>query len=76
MPAQRLALLLLLAAAAAAAAVEPGHGGQPAAAALGKRGRRGKDKGPDGDPGFDLFLLVRSYSPTLCRQERCTVRPM
>ena len=73
MPVQRLALLLLLA--AAAAAVEPASGVQPAAA-LGKRGRHGKDKGPDGDPGFDLFLFVRSYSPTFCRQERCTVRPM
>ncbi|PRW39224.1 ribonuclease 2-like [Chlorella sorokiniana] len=74
MPAQRAMLLLLLA--AAAAALEHGGGVQLPAASLGKRGRRGKDKGPDGDPGFDLFLFVRSYSPTFCRQERCTIRPI
>ena len=73
MLAQRAVLLLLL---AAAAALEPASSVQLPAASLGKRGRRGKDQGPDGDPGFDLFLFVRSYSPTFCRQERCTVRPM
>lgn len=33
-------------------------------------------KRPAGDPGFDLFLLVRSYSPTFCTQVHCTIRPM
>lgn len=75
MPARRAALLLLLLA-AAASALEPASSVQQQAA-VSKHGRRGKDKGkPDGDPGFDLFLFVRSYSPTFCRQERCTVRPM
>ncbi|PSC67843.1 ribonuclease T2 [Micractinium conductrix] len=28
------------------------------------------------DPGFDLFVFVRSYSPTFCLQEECNVRPI
>lgn len=28
------------------------------------------------DPGFDLFILVRSYSPTFCLAEECTRRPV
>lgn len=28
------------------------------------------------DPGFDLFVFVRSYSPTFCRESACTIKPM
>lgn len=25
---------------------------------------------------FELYILVRSFSPTLCKQEACTTRPV
>lgn len=25
---------------------------------------------------FDLYLLVRSFSPTFCKQEPCTIQPL
>jgi hypothetical protein len=25
---------------------------------------------------FDLFVFVRSYSPTFCRETSCSIRPM
>ncbi len=28
------------------------------------------------DVGFDLFVLVRSYSPTFCQEESCTINPV
>ena len=28
------------------------------------------------DPGFDLFLFVRSYSPTFCKETSCSIKPM
>lgn len=27
-------------------------------------------------PGFDLFVLVRSYSPTFCQETPCTINPV
>ena len=63
------AALALALAAPAAAAQEPTAAA--AAAALGKR------KWPADSPGFDLFLFVRSYSPTFCMEAHCgTRRPM
>ena len=26
--------------------------------------------------GFDLFLLVRSYPPTYCEEQACSIKPM
>lgn len=28
------------------------------------------------DPGFDLLLLVRSYSPGFCQESNCSVAPV
>lgn len=27
-------------------------------------------------PGFDLFLLVRSYSPGFCQESNCSIDPV
>lgn len=63
-------LLVLLAAVAAALPAEPAAQPQLEQQAVQKRGR----KAPD--PSFDLFIFVRSYSPTFCTQEHCSIRPM
>lgn len=72
-PARRVAraaaALLLLAVAAAGVEVA-----RPRPHAQKPREHRKKKSG--GDPGFDLFIFVRSYSPTFCKQEACTARPM
>ena len=64
-------VLLLL---AVAAALAPAGGVHLPPRGLGGGG--GKQKRRDKDPGFDLCVFVRSYSPTFCRQEQCSIRPM
>lgn len=70
----QLAALLLLAVAAVAAAVAVDTE-LPLEAPLQKRHHK-DHPGAGGDPGFDLFVFVRSYSPTFCKETACSIRPM
>lgn len=66
-----LALVLLALAEASSAAAAAASAGTPQL-----ERRRHKKPAAGGDPGFDLFVFVRSYSPTFCKETSCSIHPM